>query len=134
MACVVAATVVRKGLGLISPDSAVFAPYYSATLVAALVGGAEAGALAFGVGGLAAYWLFVPPDWGVASFRLEQLVSLVLYGASSLIIIWAAESYRGLLQRLRSEEATRRTTVERTNRRPRFQSKTLFSSEKMKIP
>lgn len=103
VACVVAATVVRKGLGLISPDSAVFAPYYSATLVAALVGGAEAGALAFGVGGLAAYWLFVPPDWGVASFRLEQLVSLVLYcvfsdhhlGRGKLSRSLAAASERG---------------------------------------
>ena len=36
IACVGIATIVRTGLGLISPDSAVFAPYYSATLVAAL--------------------------------------------------------------------------------------------------
>jgi hypothetical protein len=45
-ACVGIATILRISLGLISPDSAVFAPYYSATLVAALVGGAEAGILA----------------------------------------------------------------------------------------
>ena len=107
VACVGIATIVRIGLGLISPDSAVFAPYYSATLVAALVGGAEAGMLAAGLGGLAACWLFVPQNWSVASFRLEELVSLVLYGASSVVIIAAAQSYRGLLQRLRSEEATR---------------------------
>jgi two-component sensor histidine kinase len=105
--CVGIATAVRISLGLISPDSAVFAPYYSATLVAALVGGAEAGSLAGGLGGLAAYSLFVPPHWGLASFRLEQLVSLVLYGTSSVVIIWAAQSYRCLLQRLRVEEATR---------------------------
>lgn len=106
-ACVCIATIVRVGLGLISPDSAVFAPYYSATLVASLVGGAEAGALATGLGGVAAYCLFVPPHWSLASFRIEQIVSLVLYGTSSVIIIWAAESYRGLLQRLRSEESMR---------------------------
>lgn len=41
IACVGLATTLRIGLGHISPDSAVFAPYYSATLVAALVGGAE---------------------------------------------------------------------------------------------
>ena len=39
IACVGVATIVRTGLGFISPDSVVFAPYYSATLVAALVGG-----------------------------------------------------------------------------------------------
>ncbi len=105
--CVGIATVVRVGLGRISPDSAVFAPYYSATLVAALAGGGESGTLAAGLGAIAAYYLFVPEDWGLAPFRLEQLVSLVLYGTSSVVIIWAAQSYRGLLQRLRAIEATR---------------------------
>jgi two-component sensor histidine kinase len=107
VACVAIATVVRIGLGLISPDSAVFAPYYSATLVAALVGGAEAGVFAAALGTVAAYSLFVPPEWDLASFRLEQLVSLALYAASSVVIVWAAKSYRALLQRLRSEQATR---------------------------
>jgi two-component sensor histidine kinase len=107
VACVGIATALRIGLGRISPDSAVFAPYYSATLVAALVGGAESGTLAAALGAIAAYCLFVPEDWSLAPFRLEQLVSLVLYGASSLVIIWAAQSYRGLLQRLRATEATR---------------------------
>src|SRR5271169_6650703 len=107
IACVGIGTVLRIGLGRVSPDSAVFAPYYSATLVAALVGGAESGILAAGLGAFAAYYLFVPPDWGFAPFRLEQLVSLVLYGMSSAVIIWAAHSYRGLLYRLRSTEAAR---------------------------
>jgi len=107
IACVGIGTVLRIGLGRISPDSAVFAPYYSATLVAALVGDAESGILAAGLGAFAAYYLFVPPDWSLAPFRLEQLVSLVLYGTSSIVIIWAAHSYRGLLHRLRSTEAAR---------------------------
>ncbi len=107
VACVGIATAFRIVLGRISPDSAVFAPYYSATLVAALVGGAESGTLAAGLGALVAYYLFVPEDWGLAPFRLEQLVSLVLYGTSSVVIIWAAQGYRGLLQRLRATEATR---------------------------
>jgi two-component sensor histidine kinase len=105
--CVVAATLLRIGLGFVSPDSAIFAPYYSATLVAALVGGAVAGLTAAIVGGAAAVWLFVPPQWGPTSFMAEQLVSLVLFGISSAVIIWAAEHYRGLLQRLRHEESTR---------------------------
>jgi two-component sensor histidine kinase len=107
LACVGAASMVRVALGFISPDSAAFAPYYSATLVAALVAGAEAGTLAAGAGGLAAYWLFVPPNWGIEALRLEHVVSLILYGTSCVVIIWAAQSYRSLLQRLRAEEATR---------------------------
>lgn len=108
LACVAIATLVRIGLGLVSPDSAVFAPYYSATLVAALVGGAGAGSVAAVAGGVVALWLFVPPDWTLVPFVKEQVVSVVLYGISCVVIVWAAESYRGLLRRLRDEEATRR--------------------------
>jgi len=105
--CVAAATFVRVALGLISPDSAVFAPYYSATLVAALVGGAMAGCVAATLGGLVACWLFVPPEWTVAPFLIEQLVSIFLFVSSSVVIIAAAESYHKLLVRLREAEGTR---------------------------
>lgn len=44
LVCVAIATIVRMAIGEISPASAVFAPYYSATLVAALVGGWRAAA------------------------------------------------------------------------------------------
>ena len=71
-ACVGIATILRISLGLISPDSAVFAPYYSATLVAALVGGAEAGILATILGGLVAYCVFVPPEWGGSDAQASQ--------------------------------------------------------------
>ena len=107
LVCVAVATLIRIGLGFISPDSAIFAPYYSATLVAALVSGVTAGLLAASVGGLVAVSLFVPPQWGSTPFIAEQLVSIILFSVSSLVIIWAAESYRGLLQRLRHEECTR---------------------------
>jgi two-component sensor histidine kinase len=107
VACVGIATIVRTGLGLISPDSAVFAPYYSATLVAALVGGPTSGIVAAVLGGVVAYWRFVPPEWSATPFVVEQLVSLSLYAMSSVVIIWAAESYHSLLQRLRETERTR---------------------------
>jgi two-component sensor histidine kinase len=105
--CVLVATCVRIGLGVISPDSAVFAPYYSATLVSALVGGAVAGSFAAALGGVVACWLFVPSEWTLAPFMVEQLVSLFLFVASSVVIIGAAESYRRLLQRLRDAESAR---------------------------
>lgn len=105
--CVAGAAAVRVGLGLISPDSAVFASFYSATLVAALVGGAAAGGLAAGLGAIVAYALFVPPEWSLPGFELSQVVSSILYVASSVVIIWAAESYRTLLARLRDEENAR---------------------------
>lgn len=107
LCCVAAATFVRMVLGAVSPESAVFAPYYAATLVAALVGGAGAGGFAAAAGALAAFWLFVPPDWKSHAFDMEQMANLVLFAASSLVIVWAAKSYRDLLWRLREEQKTR---------------------------
>ncbi|HLH87095.1 MAG TPA: sensor histidine kinase [Xanthobacteraceae bacterium] len=108
LGCVVLATLVREALGLVGPDSALFASYYSATLVAALVAGAAAGSVAAVAGGLVALWLFVPPDWMAAPFVKEQVIGVLTFAISSLVIIWAAESYRGVLLRLREEEGTRR--------------------------
>ena len=105
--CVVIATIVRSALGEFSSDSAVFAPYYSAMLVAALVGGAQAGGFAACLGAFAAFWFFVPPDWTSHAFDREQLVSYFLFAASSLVIVWAANSYRELLWRLRDEQDRR---------------------------
>jgi two-component sensor histidine kinase len=105
--CVAIATFIRVALGELSSASAVFASYYSATLVAALVGGAPAGMLAALSGAAAGFWLFVPPDWKSHEFDREQLVSAVLFAGSSGVIIWAANSYRDLLWRLRGEEERR---------------------------
>jgi two-component sensor histidine kinase len=107
LACVAVATIVRMAIGEISPASAVFAPYYSATLVAALVGGWRAGSFAAVAGAVAAFWLFVPPDWTSHAFDREWIVSYLLFAASSLVIVWAAKSYRDLLWRLRNEEERR---------------------------
>lgn len=107
LVCVAVATIVRMAIGEISPASAVFAPYYSATLVAALVGGWRAGSFAAAAGAVAAFWFFVPPDWASHAFDREWIVSYFLFAVSSLVIVWAAKSYRDLLWRLRDEEERR---------------------------
>ena len=105
--CVILATAVRIELGRISPDSAAFAPYYSATLVAALVGGVGAGSVAALLGGVIAYFFFILPEGSFPQHAATQIVSLSLYGTSSFIIIWAAENRRALLVSLQQEERTR---------------------------
>ena len=113
--CVVIATIVRSALGELDVRTAggagfasnAFASYYSATLVAALVGGVPAGVLAALSGALAGFWLFVPPDWRSHVFDWDQMVSALLFAVSSGVIIWAAKSYRGLLWQLRQEQERR---------------------------
>jgi hypothetical protein len=85
--CVLFAAAVRIELGRISPDSAAFAPYYSATLVVALVGCVGAGSVAAVLGGVFAYLLFVLPEGSFSQHAATQIVSLCLYGTSSFIII-----------------------------------------------
>jgi two-component sensor histidine kinase len=105
--CVGAATAIHFSISLVRPASVVFAPYYAATLVAALLAGGAAGVLAMIVGGVVAYWLFAPAQWTLAPLALANVDNWVLYGASSVLILWAALSYRGLLQRLRDEQHKR---------------------------
>lgn len=105
--CVSVATLSRVALGELSSASAVFASYYSATLVAALVGGVPAGIFAASLGAVAGFWLFVPADWESHVFDQEQLASALLFAGSSGVIIWAAKSYRDLLWRLRDEQDRR---------------------------
>jgi two-component sensor histidine kinase len=105
--CVLIATGVRIGLGLIRPHTTVYATFYSATLVAALVGGRQAGVLAAIAGGLVGYMFFIPAEWGSNPFTLPHVLSFGLYGASSAVIVWAAESYRSLLRALQAEQTTR---------------------------
>jgi two-component sensor histidine kinase len=107
LTCVAIATIVRIALGEVSSASAVFAPYYSATLVAALVGGWLAGSFAAAAGALAALIFFVPPDWASHAFDREWIVSYVAFASSSVVIVWAAKSYRDLLRRLREEQDRR---------------------------
>jgi len=95
------------GLGVLGPESSAFAPYYSATLVAVLVGGIPAGGVAAALGGAVGYWLFLPAEWKRDDLFTQQLVSLVQYCIFSFFIIWAAQSHRRLVYRLRAEETTR---------------------------
>jgi two-component sensor histidine kinase len=105
--CVFFATVVRIELGRISPDIAAFGPYYSATLVVALAGGVGAASVAAALGGVIAYFIFILPEGSFSQHAATQIISLSLYGTSSFVIIWAAESHRALLVCLRQDERTR---------------------------
>lgn len=107
LACVSLATAIRILLGEVGPESAAFAPYYSATLVIAFVCGWASAAISALVGGTLAYVLFLLPDKDLARSSATVIVSLGLYGASSVVIIWSAESYRRLLLLLEEQDKLR---------------------------
>jgi two-component sensor histidine kinase len=99
--CVAAATLVRGSVGLLGVrDLTSFGTYYPAVLIAVLVGGARAGALAAALGAVAA-WGFLGPRGSDVSHVLNTL----LFALSSAIIIAAVERFRGRLRRLAGEDA-----------------------------
>jgi two-component sensor histidine kinase len=105
--CVAAATGIRAAFGEFGPESSAFAPYYCATLITALVGGVPAASVAAALGGIVGYLLFLPAEWKNDHLFTRQLISVVQYSIFSFFIIWAAQSHRRLVQRLRAEETTR---------------------------
>ena len=110
--CVAVASLLHWGIGFISEDSQHFTTYYPAVLIAALVGGAGAGTYAAILGGIIAWWAFMPPHVAFSSLTFGQVVSLLIYLFASLFIVWAANHYRELTKRLEDEEKFRKMTVE----------------------
>jgi two-component sensor histidine kinase len=109
--CVAVATAVRFVLAAWFGEGVVaFATYFPAVLVAALVGGASAGALALMLGGVVGWWAFMPPYYSLRLISPAQAVSLVVYAVSSALVVLAAESYRRVVAALR-EEQSRRTLM-----------------------
>jgi two-component sensor histidine kinase len=107
-ACVAIATLVRLALGHIAFESSAFASYYAATLIVSLLCGWRAAFVGATAGGLCAFALFIWPEIGTVGTEATAIISLCLYGASSIVIILAAESYRRLLVQVRAQEHYRK--------------------------
>jgi len=98
--CIAIAASVRALLGLIDNDIFPLPTFYPAVLIAAFLGGTQAGILATALGGLVAWWAFMPPHYTFVPLTVGQSVSLVTYGIAALIIVWGADHYRSITMRL----------------------------------
>lgn len=103
VACVAVATLARVALGLIANDIIPLATYYPAVLVASLLGGAASGVFTLILGGIVAWWAFMPPHYA----SLSHTISFALYFGSAGVIICVAEGYRRAMRRVRDEETKR---------------------------
>jgi two-component sensor histidine kinase len=112
IACVAVATVLRWGLGLVTDDILPFPTYYPAVLFAALVGGTYAGVVAALLGGVIGWFAFVTPYFAFLPISVGQAISLALYLIASLTIVWGANHYVALTNRLKAEEEFRKLAVE----------------------
>ncbi len=117
--CVVAATVLRYAIGflLVDPSTIIFATYYPAILIAALVGGAWAGALALAIAGVYAWWAFMSPQHAFVLLSTDQVIDLLVFCCSSSLVIAAAESYRRLARKFYEIEHSNKIVIDELNHR-----------------
>jgi two-component sensor histidine kinase len=110
--CVVIASLVRWGLGLLSEQILPLPTFYPAVLFSALIGGAGAGVFAAVLGGLIGWWAFMPPHFTFFPVTFGQQIGLLMYLSASLLIVWAADHYRKVTKRLEDEEKFRKLAVD----------------------
>ena len=110
--CVVIASLLRWGLGLLSDQVLTFPTFYPAVLFAALIGGAGAGVFAAVLGGLIGWWAFMPPHYALFPMTFGQQIGLLMFFSASLLIVWGADHYRKIMKRLEDEEKFRKLAVD----------------------
>jgi two-component sensor histidine kinase len=110
--CVAVAGIVRWSLGIWFEGVIPFVTFFPAVLLAALVGGMGPGILAAVLGGTIGWWTFLPPLMAFLPLTPGALTSVIAYFITSLIIVLAADHYRGLTKRLEDEEKFRELAVE----------------------
>ncbi len=110
--CVAIATLLHWSFGLISEDNQHFTTYYPAVLFAALVGGVGAGIFAALLSGIIAWWAFMAPHFVFLARAPGQVESTLIYLFASSLIVWGADRYRRLTERLQDEEKFRKLAVE----------------------
>jgi two-component sensor histidine kinase len=110
LALVAAVTLLRMGLGVISPTVTPFAGYYLAVLAATILCGWRFGVIALLIGGLAAWFLFLAPVFHQPSMRLAAATGMLVYTLSGAVTVWGADYLQRLVNRL---AASRAALVER---------------------
>lgn len=110
--CAVGATLFEAWLQWLDQDASPLIAYYPAVVLTALLGGIGPGVLVAIVGGLAAWWGFMPPAFSFSLTRYGDKVTVVTFGFVSLCLVWAADYFRRLAKRLEDEEHLRQLAVQ----------------------
>jgi two-component sensor histidine kinase len=100
VALVAAVTLLRMGLGVISPTVTPFAGYYLAVLAATVLCGWRFGVFALVLGGAAAWFFFLAPIAQEPPLRVAAPLGLLIYVLSSAAIVFAADYLQRLVRRL----------------------------------
>jgi two-component sensor histidine kinase len=109
---VIAASLVRWALGFLGPVLLPFTTYFPAVLFATYIGGLRVGIFAAILGGFIGWGAFMPSHFALSSVTHESEIELATYLIACVLIIWGADSYRRLADRLQDEEKLRKLAVD----------------------
>lgn len=127
LACVLAATLLRLLIDIVSPDAVPFATFFPALLIATLAGGSAAGVLATVLGAFVSWWLFIEPRFAWTLASKDHLVSVLLYLFAGALIVWTANQYRLVVARVDEEEHYRRIVVDEIGHRMKNKLATVYA-------
>ncbi len=125
--CVAAAALLRLAIDLIAPNSAAFATFYPAVLVATLMGGVSAGVAAILLSVAVGWWAFIEPQFQWFPLPPPDIARLSLFVASAGLIVWIAERYRQVVRRLDQEEHYRQVVVDELGHRVKNKLATIYA-------
>ena len=127
LACVLAATLLRLLIDLVSPGAVPFVTFFPALLIATLVGGAAAGIVVTVLGGVLSWWLFIEPRFTWVLADKDHVVSVLLYFFAGGLIVWATNQYRLVVARIDEEEKYRRIVVDELGHRVKNKLATIYA-------
>ncbi|MCW5692258.1 MAG: DUF4118 domain-containing protein [Pseudolabrys sp.] len=127
LACVLAATLLRLLIDLVSPGAVPFVTFFPALLIATLVGGAAAGIVTTLFDGVLSWWLFIEPRFSWVLADKNHVVSVLLYLFAGGLIVWAANQYRMVVARIDEEERYRRIVVDELSHRVKNKLATIYA-------
>jgi two-component sensor histidine kinase len=110
-ALVAVAAAIRYALTLIDPRILLFASFFPAILLSALLYGSGPAVFALLLSTLTVWFLFMPPYFSFEIQSLAQGINLVFFLASGGLLAWIASAYRTALMRLEQEEEKRTLLV-----------------------
>jgi two-component sensor histidine kinase len=110
--CVACATAVRFAIGLFQPAAPPYATFFAAILLVSVIGGPGPGALALALSAVAAWFLFLPPQWSL-SLAPGQTISLVVLVAVGALVLLTGATMQALLRGYRNALAAAEGAEER---------------------
>ncbi|MBR0718963.1 sensor histidine kinase [Bradyrhizobium liaoningense] len=112
LVCALGASLFEIWLKWFDQDASSLIAYYPAVAFTALLGGIGPAALVAVIGGMTAWWAFMPPAFSFSLERYGDKVTLVTFVFVSMLLALAADHFRRVARRLEDEEQLRQLAVQ----------------------